>query len=506
MSIEPFKTIHSLYKRSNRIKALVRMQSSNLSTTLNIFEVYSARLKELLAIVEHEYSKDGILESMKIRLAAIQLALHYNHLDSLIYSSFTLTDHITTDLINTEIQITTNRLQKFNAFRLNDVICLIYFKILNLLSKIYIDPLKDLNTAKYWIQAAEQMYMELVSLQNDRKYYDYPELFSKSAILQPSRIGLATVDRLYTETIALHKQIQRIENDTFNSSIEWLQTHQTHSMWLYKLVSVIPQLIEYDEYKVVAYFLLIARKMTNEQSNVMIHSSIATNWMHYFFGIFNRSQNNFQQYFANDVLMISHKSLLLKRLCKNNRENHERFVKLTTNFESLFDCFSDSIPLSMDELELCRNSLETIDEANILLHFSINLMKQLIRDVNFNQNPMDFIIHHYQISDLMTIAIILTNNPDDCFNFQTQRFQYICGMIQWLYNYCPDVYKTAANIFLNDLNEIILDLYAINFNRILMCMDFDSNDNVHILQQIKNQLAELHENTSKNTSNKPTTE
>lgn len=78
---------------------------------------------------------------------------------------------------------------------------------------------------------------------------------------------------------------------------------------------------------------------------------------------------------------------------------------------------------------------------------------------------MDFIIHHYQMSDLLSIATILTTDPNQCFEYQVERFQNFMQMMQMLQKYCPQLHATLVPNLLDDLNEIILDLYAINCDR-----------------------------------------
>lgn len=499
MSSEPFKTIHCLYKRLNRIKALLRMQSSDLSTSVDVFEVYSSRLKEFLTKVEHEYSKTNISQMLKVRLAAIQLALHCNHLVALVYSSLKLVDRISIGLIDAEMQSIENCLQTFAVFRLNDIMSLIYFRMMHLLARTYFDPLKKVNKAKQWIQSAERMYLELLSQQNGRKYYDCRELFSKSPILRATENGFEIIKRLFDENAELLLRMHQLENHQMDFVFQWLQTHQNHSNWRTKLLSTVPQLLEHGESKVAAYYLLIAMKLAREKDDPKIQSSIATSWMHYFFGIFDRSQTILQQHFAEDQHMISLKSFALKRIGrKPEKRDHEQSMARS---KSMFNCFADSIALSADELRLCTNSLETIAGAKVLLRFSIEILRKSIDEVDFQQRPMDFIVHHYQMSDLLTIATILYENADECFNFQMQRFQHIRQLVQWLQDFCPDVFQSTAISFLNDLNEAILDLYAINYERILMYMNVDSNDRAHIRRQIKPKFTELRDmiQTNQNT-------
>lgn len=93
---------------------------------------------------------------------------------------------------------------------------------------------------------------------------------------------------------------------------------------------------------------------------------------------------------------------------------------------------------------------------------------------DFRVHPMDFIIHNYQMSDLLSIATIFTSNRHRCFEYQMERFQYFIQMQHVINKFCPQLHAMLQSNFHCDLNEILLDLYAINIDR---CANYD--DSVH---------------------------
>lgn len=513
----PFKTIHRDYKRLNRIKALVRLQSNNRSDIIDIFDVYSYRLKELLATVETECANDGYTETTKIRLASIQLALLYDHLDVLMYStSSSLSKESSTALppspktsiaiINAELERTVQCMQTFHRFRFNDMLSLVYLKSYNLLAKIAYQPLKNFTIARQLLRTAQQMYMEMLEQdkKHPRSFYGWRELFAKSSKLKPTAAAYQfdTIEKLFAESTALLRKIEQIEAEheddnavaaavgdnignvdgAFNSVFDSIQMHQDHSILLGKLLSIIPTLLKQQRWKIGAYFLLVAQKFAIEMAagggadeadktqamvDVKVQSSIITNWVRYIFGILNGSTLNWRQTCSGaGKLRLSLKFDISKGDENPNDTSIESSPKPNSNFEPLFNCFTETVPLSTDELQFCINSMQTIADGMHLIAYTLKMMKQLLIDSDFHRlYPMDFIIHHYQMSDLLSIATILTTDRNRCFEYQLERFQYFVQMIHTLDKYCPQVYATLVSNFMSDLNEIILDLYAINCDR-----------------------------------------
>lgn len=491
MSSDTFRVIHRLYKRLNRIKTLVEMQSSNLSTSVDVFEVFSAQLKELLFRVETESINDDYSQSDKLRLAAIQLSLHFDHLDSLVQSA--CNHKISSVLISIEVQKMENRIQSFDAIASNDIIFLSYFKMLHLLARINYDYLKNFSVSKQWLKKAERLYLDVLSSQGEQTFYDNRELFSKSAVLKPSIEAFDIIDRLFSENVQLLELILQSEKSEINCLLQWLHTHQHTSVWLGKLLSIVPQLLDQNEFKIVAYFLLIARKVANEKdADWQVQSSMATSWMHYFFGVFDRSKESLLKSFpTNQLWRMLRESAVMKTA--QRKRIHATGDCVTVIPRSTFNCFANSIPLTENELNLCANSLESVDVARNLLEFSVEMVNSLICDGDFRADPMNFIVHTYQMSDLMSISTILVNDPDECFHFQEKRFQYLQKMIKWIKKHCPMVFETLATTFLTDLNEILIDLYAANFGRIFKHLEQSNQDTRATQEMIGKKLIDLHD-------------
>lgn len=461
MSSDTYRVIHRMFKRLNRIKALIQIQSSSLSTSVDIFEVFSSRLKELLMRVEKEYCDEEIPQLDKMRLAAIQLALHFEHLDSL-SQSFS-TQKVSSILINVEVQKVENRIRFFESIASNDVTFLSYFKLVNLLARINFDHLKNFNASKQWLKKAERMYMDLMASQGDQIFYDTLELFSKSCVLKATTDGLEIIDQLFGENMQMLEQILQNENSEVNCLLQWLHTHQNTSIWLGKLLSIVPQLLDRNQYQIAAYFLLIAQKVATEKdADWQVQSSIATSWMHYFFGVFDRSCEHLTKHFMPNQMMWLRKWLAEKRAGDKVHAAGDCPMAIPS---STFNCFADSIPLAEFERNLCTNQLDSRDAAQLLLDFSIEMADILIRDGDFRNDPMNFIVHNYQMSDLLAIAAILTNDPDASFDCLHKRFQYAERMVKWIENNCPMLFETLAPTFLSDLNEVLIDLFGVNFQR-----------------------------------------
>lgn len=490
MSLEMFKSIHQLYKRLNRIKALVRMQSSSLSPTVDIFEVFSSRVKELQYKVESYCSNVELSDCEKVRLSAIQLALHFDHLDAMIPSAAASNSGrgFSTTIINVEVQKVENCVQSFDSIRTHAVIFLMYFKVLHLLAKCNYDPLNNYSVSKHWLNIAERMYMDLLSNQSEQIFYDCHELFSKSITLKPSPNGFNTVDRLFSENTKLLDEILRNESNEINQLIRSLSAQQDTKIWLAKLLSIIPQLLDESEFKIMAYFLLIAQKVAAAIDDSKVHSSIATNWVHYFFGVFDRSKEKWLKTFNNsEQLRKGFVTLKKQRSRKINAMGNNDGAKSTT-----FNCFSTSIPLAQEELSLCVDSIESVEKAIDLLRFSMGLVKNLIRDTDSSHDPMDFIVHNYQMSDLLSISTILADDPDDCFNFQVQRFHFQLKMVKWLKRCCPPICAALMVTFLGDLNDILFDLFSTNYETMVANLETDDIYKKKMHDQIERKLVELY--------------
>lgn len=330
------------------------------------------------------------------------------------------------------------------------------------------------------------MYMELLSNNGEQNFYDCHELFSKSVKLKPSPDGFDTVDRLFNKNMKLLDEIQKKESNEINHLIESYNTQQDTSIWLGKLLSIIPQLLNESEFKIVAYLLLIAQKVAADKNDSKVRSSIATNWMHYFFGVFDQSKEKLLKKFTENEMVMFRKGFSTLKI--SSRKTNA----VGNGSKSTFNCFSSSIPLASDELQLCVNLIESVEKAKDLLSYSMGLVKKLIRDTDSSHDPMDFIVHNYQMSDLLSISTILADIPDECFNFQVQRFQFLLKMIKWLKKFYPLMLGALMTTFFNDINEVLLDLYSTNYERIVANLEIGNGDKKNIQDKIQQKLIELH--------------
>lgn len=474
----------------------MRVQSSNESTSVDIFDVFSFCSKELLSKVESEYNQTLETQPKRMRLAAVLLALHYDHLDTLIMFSGAIKS---TTIIATEVQNVECQMDVFAAVRLNDVICLVYFKLMHLLAKINYNVLKNFGQAKHWLKSSERMYLELISLQDRQHYYDFRALFSKSSNLKiVNAPGFEVIDQLFAENTELLEKIQQNECNNVQSVFECLQMHKDTAILLGKILSTIPQLLEQRAFKSVAYFLLLAQKLCGDGGDIKVQSSIANNWIRYTFGVFSRSHANVIRNLREDQMVYSMK-FLMSSAAEPNIDGCRMLCNSTTAKKTVelpsFNCFADLLPLNEDELQLCMDSIETISQANMLLNYSIEMLEKLLLVCDFQNQPLDFIAHHYQMSDLLSIAAIFADSFDQSFNYHVQRFHNFRQMIATTEKSYPDIMKPLQTTLLFDLSEIVLDLYAINFDRILQATNFGGDGRIMMQRQMKHQLVELNEMT-----------
>lgn len=462
------------------------MSVSSSSTRTDIFYVYSSRLKELLERVENEFKSD-LRQADKMRLAAMQLVLHYEHLESMFQWSDKASSALTA-----QVQKVENELQAFGEFRCDHVIFLVYYKMIQLLAKIYYDPLKNFSVSKHWLNTAEQMYMELLTQREELQLFDSQQLFSKTARIKPLKDGFKFIDSLFSENIQLFEQILQNESIKVEHLLQIPRSKADASVWFKQLFVIIPQLLEQGEFKAAAYFLQIAQKIATEQ-NTKVRSAIATHWMCYLFDVFSESKSNLLNVFSEEQMAIFRRSVVSTRNtedCQSHSPSSEDCLSIP---ENVFDCFANSIPLSQNELQQCVISIANVMEAKALLTFSAKMLLKLIRDIDCKHDPLNFIAHHYQMSDLLLIYTIVSDKADECFSIQDQRYQCFRRMINCLKNQSPVVFSKLATALLTDLNEILIDLYSSNFWRILPHSAVGDGEKETLLNQLDRGFVQLHE-------------
>lgn len=489
MSSDTFRTIHRLYRRLKRIKTLVEMPINSVALKLDIFGVFSSRISEMLSKVKAECTKPDITTADKVRLMAIQLALHIDHIESMIKTLASSS----TNRLTVEIQRIENGLQSFAEFHSHELMFLMYFKVLNLLAKINYDPLRNFTMSKHWLNEAERMYMDLMSTNTESNFYDNRELFGKSVILKPSPDGFDTVDTLFGENMRLFEEIIQNESNEIDQLVQAF--YQDNSNWLKQFLATLPRLRTENDLQSVAYLLLIARKLATRETDSKVHSSIVTGWMHYFFSVFGRSKEKLLQQFSDsDGEMVTFRKSFTTEHGSSYKIHDILDASISTAAsKSTFNCFSSALPLAQDELKLCVNFIDDIQLARNLLNYSIDMAKKLIRDHQISHDPMNFIVPNYQLLDLLSISTILTDDLDQCFHFQVQRFDVAKRMIDWMRESCPKVYRALDAAILSDLNEILIDLYAVNVQRALRLMNKTDERKRNIRNEFEEKLSELQE-------------
>lgn len=504
----PFKAVHRGYKHLNRVKALVRLKSNTHADIIDIFEVYSYRLKELLATIESQCANESHSEATQIRLAALKLALLYDHLDVLMYSTSlvskgSLVPPTSVAIINAELDKTIQCMQTYHPFRFNEMLSLVYLKLYNLLAKIAFHSLKNVPIARQLIDTVQRMYIEMLEQHNEhpRNYYGWRELFAKSSQLKPSAAACQfdAIEKLFAESASLLAKIEQFEDDRngamsnvggdgeddtdFRSVFD---AAQDPAILLGKLLSIIPMVQTQRQWKTSAYLLLVAQqlavgssvKQASPMVDIKVRSSIITSWMRYIFGVFNESAVNWEQ-LCNGVGKL--------RLSQKFGQKMPNIAVTESNFHEIFNFYADTIPLPADELQFCVDSMQTIADGQRLIEYTLRMMVHLLNDSDFHSFPMEFIIHHYQMSDVLSIATIFAPDQYRCFDYQLERFHNFMRMMQALEKYCPQMHATLAPNLLDDLNEIILDLYAINCDRCVnIASQHDADDDITDGSRTKN--------------------
>lgn len=447
MSAVALKTLHSMYKNIKRMKPLIEFQANRGSSVKDTVDVFCARLKELEKRINFERATENISEIDKIRLSAMQLASQYEHITILMqYSKSEWTR---------KLKIIENSLQTYDSIRSNRIMFFVYFKTVNFVANVNYD-LKSSDVAKHWLNVAEQMYAERQS----SDFFDCDELFSKSIQLKPMNHGLNTVDDLFEKNNQIRKLIEPTNTNPmqYDQSVKWLlENYKTENQrhWLEKLISMAQQLLEQSQYKLAAYFLLIANKVSQQfvECQITIKSSIASNWMSYTFAVLNDLTKH---------RMLNDSSECEFYTIENIRENALDTRKLIAN-RKLFNCFSSMIPLPLNDILLCTNSVRKFDEAHTLLTHSIKMIKELIKNSRLIDHPVNYISHNYQLSDMMSTLAKFTPNVSDCCSIHTERVRYFGQMIQWLKSHRLDVFNILNADILLDFNNIVIDLYATNY-------------------------------------------
>lgn len=479
---DSYKPFHDIYKSLRRLKPLIRVGKISSTDTLDVF---CNRLNELLSSIECVSARQSISQLEKYRLAAMQLALHYEYLNIRMQHS-TIVDGKASFKWIDQLNKIDGLLDTFAKYRLNSVVFFVYFKSLNLMVKTNFYQLKNIEATKQYLKIAEEMYGYLNENRLQLKeFYDFDQLFDKGSDLTPMRNGLKLLENFFMDHLEITEAIEEDEmsdTDFFTHALHSVHSQQhlckiVPLIWIKKLLSLVPPLLTHRQYKNVSYFLVVASKVleehcrNNQQSNEIdtIRSSITTYWMHFVLGIFDSSKDTLLKKRAENE-----KSSLLFR----NRFQLKHFIQqtITNKLDSsgdgvnttltLFNCFSQTIQLNENESLLCMDTLSDANDAKRLLTHSIDVIEKQIDCCDIVASPSNYVVHNYQLFDLLSIITTISEDASTCYAYQLRRLMKFNEMIDQLKERCFRIFKIISTQMLTDFNEVLFDLYATNYSRL----------------------------------------
>lgn len=443
-----FDSFHSIYKSLKKLKQIIVSKSifGNAEMVEDTYDVYSARLQELLSEIEDKSGNEKLSTRYKARLAAMALCLKHDYLNISMNrpsEEFNAVNELEQQLLNSDHN------------RFNEFILLIYLKSLLLLTKSRVFDSMERKNQEYWLNTAREMYYKLSSKFKNMPIYDCNGIFadSKEPIPLTEDQKLITTDAIMKEFASkLHLVENPLHFDHFVNISGFQDSEklckQSPLVWVRKLLSLVPHLLQQKNFKCASFYLLTAAKAldmyasdTNTDLVTNVRSSIITLWIHYTFAILNAS-----------------KSAWVKG------KIHPSIEKSIKN-DSTFDCYSKIVPLTPELLQLCIDPPIAVGKASCLVSFSVGLIKQLIKLGDFTARPLNYIKHVYQIMDLFNALTYLLNDAERGYSNRLQQFQHFDRMMQWLSNHHSNLFDVLSSDLLNELDEIITQLYEANHNR-----------------------------------------
>lgn len=461
-----FQALHDAYKDLKRLKSLIKVGGTAL-VAVDTVDVFLAQWKQLFGSIENEMTVKETSKLEQCRLAAMQLVLHYDYMQ--VKMDYLLIDERMPDSqVLDGIWKIEDLLCAFDELRLKDEIFFVYYKMLSFLAKVHYSRTKQIKLTKLCLDKAAQMYKHFIANAATLQFYDAKQLFSKSRTLRPMMDGLKSLNDIFVENLELTELIE--DNEEFNSvtrTIHWLQRHQALCkvlplVWLNRLRSLVPLLLGQHQYKSASYCLLIAFRVLNECCSVpnmaefkSIHTSIALYWIRYTFDVFGLSKDKiFDSFCGNQNRM------LLSAVVWKCHDIESNLMRSSDANYSAFQCFEETIRLTDAEKLLCMDSLIDLNETRSLLGYSIKIIATLIEQCAVDVNPTNYIIYHYQLSDLLNIVAILSNDPKIGHTFQRQRLINFEYMISTVKHRCPDIFALISTRLLDEFNEILIDTYT----------------------------------------------
>lgn len=505
--VEVFQKIHNSFKKLQRLRGLVTIR---FKVNSDVYDVFSSYLNDLLTVVSTEYELCVRRSSPNhLRFAAMQLALHYE----IAKTSLLVTDTPKPSLFKDLEKC----LREFADDKLTDEFFFIYFRALNYLWLLYASRFPNaFATAKDYSVRAEKMY-ESLNQDKPHMFYDFPQLFSKMVVMVPMESGREKIDNLFAKNLQLLEVVYQGAGDT--ESLARTLQHQAKIrkanvpclIWLRKIVALASPLLNQYKLRAAAHYLIVASKMLRECSEsdqksddvATVRLSLAIGWMNYAFDMLASSIEFLRTTFSEEELEVLVKFLPRTELeeFKNTKTDTSRASK--SQFDQIGDSHAvvfsepsklfDSINLSLEEMSLCVQSIQDISTGQNTFSYIIDTIGDFIDSTDVSALPMNYIVYHYQLLDLLLIRSIFERDVNSKYSVLKLRFKKCDEMIQTLNEQCPKVFQIASAWISKDLNEIILDLYYSTLKL--------SNMNTNDIKMLREKVMELRILTLNTTEN-----
>lgn len=479
---EIFRTTHRLFKKLKRLKTQVKAKVKNS----DVFNVFRSYLDDLLVVVSNEFERcvqyDRESTGKRLRLEAMEIALIYEKTNALIFIN-------KKDKIPNSQSIASLKscLQRFEADQLTDELFLVYFRALNYLSLAQIKRFSNTSLAQHYLTRAQQMYDSLEQPGN-RRFYDIKQLFAETVDIQPIERGYELIDNLFMDYLQQFEEIYRSKHDKENLTKVMQLTLKISSantspiVLMERIVEIAHLLLGESKNITAAYYLFVALKMLEDcsvydqksTSFARIRPALASAWMNYTFEVLIASTDFIKKKYSGEDLERLNKFLIPFKSNKEILQSQSHHDKIgdgdpTDSFD-IANKFH-MVQLTPSEMPFCLHSIQQLSEAQQLLNYSIDIIDGLIASTDASKTPMDYLVYHYQLSDLLLIRSIFEENFVPTYSFLKLRFERCNEMIQTMSEDCPKIFEIVGGSILNDLSEILLDLYLYNVSRSTIATD-----------------------------------
>lgn len=473
--VDTFHKIHNAFKRLQRLRGLVTLRTKVNS---DVFDVFSSYLGDLLSMISNEHEICAQRSSpCRHRLAAMQLALHYEAAKTTMAVIDTPKPSLLENLENC--------LQKFEKDKLTDEMCFIYFRALNYLWFLYASRFSDaFATTRDYSTRVEEMYDSL-QRSGKQNFHDTHNLFAKTVNMSTMTRGREEIDHLFAKNLQLLEVIYKGSGDTdslakiLQQQMKISHTNVPHWAWVQKIVPFVPLLIDESRLKEAATYLFVALKMildcpeSDLKSDEMasVKRILAAEWMNYAFALLESSADFLRANFSEEELEPLMKFLPQPK-CDEVKSDNDAVPAQSSQFDQIGDTHAtdsfgaaklfNSFKLSPQETTFCIQSIEDVDVGRQMFRYMICTIDDFIRSTDVASMPMDYITYQYQVLDLLLILSVFEKDPSPRYTAQRARLERCDEMIEMLNDQCPKVIEIVNFQLLNDLNDILLDLYQCN--------------------------------------------